>query len=154
MPMAFRETSIGIIGIAEENGMIINLCFNDRKSPRDIKLEETPLIQKAFLQLEEYLNGKRRLFDLPLSPRGTEWQMKCWRALLTIPYGETRSYGEIAAMSGNPKACRAVGLANNRNPIAVFIPCHRVIGKDGSLTGFGGGLDLKEKLLLLEKQNI
>ena len=153
MPMAFRETSIGKIGIAEEDGKIISLCFNDRKAPRDIKIEETLLIQKAFSQLHEYLNGSRRSFDLPLLPRGTEWQMKCWHALLTIPYGETRSYSEIAAMAGNPKACRAVGLANNRNPIAVFIPCHRVIGKDGSLTGFGGGLDLKEKLLLLEKQN-
>ena len=154
MPMSYRETLIGTIGIAEENGKIISLCFDDRKAPRDMETKETPLIKEAFSQLEEYLNGKRRTFDLPLEPRGTEWQMKCWRALLEIPYGETRAYSEIARVAGNPKACRAVGLANNRNPIAVFIPCHRVIGKNGSLTGFGGGLDKKEKLLLLEKQNI
>ncbi len=90
------------------------------------------------------------MFDLPLEPAGTEFQKSVWVALQAIPYGETRSYGDMARQIGNPKACRAVGMANNRNPISIVIPCHRVIGADGSLVGYGGGLDLKQKLLTLE----
>ena len=97
--------------------------------------------------------GRRREFQLPLAPKGTEFQQKVWKALLDIPYGETRSYGEIARAIGNPKASRAVGMANNRNPIAIIIPCHRVIGSTGKLVGYGGGLDKKEFLLNLERQN-
>jgi methylated-DNA-[protein]-cysteine S-methyltransferase len=101
-------------------------------------------------QLGEYLAGERRAFDLPLAPRGTEFERQVWQALAAIPYGETRSYLEIAAAIGRPAACRAVGRANGSNPIAVVIPCHRVIGADGSLTGYGGGLPLKRFLLDLE----
>ena len=100
----------------------------------------------------EYLEGKRREFDLPLAPAGTEFMLRVWKALQDIPYGETRSYKDIATMAGNSKACRAVGMANNRNPISIFIPCHRVIGANGVLVGYGGGLDKKTFLLDLEKK--
>jgi len=112
------------------------------------------LTDKAAEQLEEYFAGKRRKFDLPLDPQGTQFQRLVWNALLKIPYGETRSYKQIAQMVGNPKACRAVGMANNKNPIWIVIPCHRVIGADGSLTGYGGGLEMKQRLLELEKADI
>ncbi|MFZ3211541.1 MAG: methylated-DNA--[protein]-cysteine S-methyltransferase [Terriglobales bacterium] len=101
-------------------------------------------------QLEEYFAGRRRGFDLPLDLRGTDFQKRCWQELLKIPHGETRSYAEIARAIGNPAAVRAVGLANGKNPIAIIVPCHRVIGSDGSLTGYGGGLDVKRQLLELE----
>ena len=101
-------------------------------------------------QLEEYFAGRRRRFDLPLDLRGTDFQKRCWQELLKIPYGETRSYAAIARAIGNPAAVRAVGLANGQNPIAIIVPCHRVIGSDGSLTGYGGGLETKRKLLELE----
>ncbi|MDF2617091.1 MAG: Methylated-DNA--protein-cysteine methyltransferase [Sedimentibacter sp.] len=116
------------------------------------EMNETNLLRNAALQLNEYLEGKRNSFDLPLNPKGTEFQKKVWAALCDIPYGETRSYKQIAESVGNPKACRAVGMANNKNPIMIFIPCHRVVGSDGSLTGYAGGLDMKEKLLSLEKR--
>ena len=101
-------------------------------------------------QLEEYFAGSRRRFDLPLDLRGTNFQKRCYCELLKIPYGETRSYADIARAIGNPAAVRAVGLANGQNPIAIIVPCHRVIGSDGSLTGYGGGLETKRKLLELE----
>lgn len=101
-------------------------------------------------QLREFFAGQRRRFDLPLDLRGTDFQKRCWQELLKIPYGETRSYAEIARAIGNPAAVRAVGLANGKNPIAIIVPCHRVIGSDGSLTGYGGGLDAKRQLLELE----
>lgn len=128
--------------------------FDRTRSSIDIqflKEPETELLKKAGDQLTEYFQGKRKVFDLPLEPAGTEFQKKVWRALCTIPYGQTRSYGEIATQIGNPKACRAVGGANNKNPIMIFIPCHRVIGADGSLVGFGGGLYAKKYMLDLEK---
>lgn len=109
------------------------------------------LLQKARQELEEYFAGIRREFDLPLHMHGTEFQVKVWNALRQIPYGETCSYQDIAERIGNPKACRAVGGANNKNQILILVPCHRVIGKDGSLVGFGGGLDMKEYLLKLER---
>ena len=101
-------------------------------------------------QLKEYFDGRRRCFDLPLDIRGTEFQKRCWQELLKIPYGETRSYADVARAIGNPSAARAVGLANGQNPIAIIVPCHRVIGSDGSLTGYGGGLETKRRLLELE----
>ena len=100
------------------------------------------------------MQGKRKEFDLPLSLHGTKFQIEDWKALQTIPYGETRSYQQIAEQLGNPKACRAVGMANHRNPIAVIIPCHRVIGKNGSLTGYAEGVEIKQALLELEHQHI
>jgi methylated-DNA-[protein]-cysteine S-methyltransferase len=105
-------------------------------------------------QLEEYFSGQRQAFSLPLDLRGTEFQLKCWRALLDIPYGETRSYRDIARAIGHPTAFRAVGMSNNRNPIAVVVPCHRVIAADGTLCGYGGGLDVKRKLLDLEQTSV
>jgi methylated-DNA-[protein]-cysteine S-methyltransferase len=108
----------------------------------------------AARQLKEYFTGKRREFDLPLRMEGTEFQQRVWRELTKIPFGETRSYGQLAKRIGNPNGSRAVGLANGRNPIAIIVPCHRVIGADGSLTGFGGGLDRKEWLLTHEGQII
>ncbi|HBF36039.1 MAG TPA: methylated-DNA--[protein]-cysteine methyltransferase, partial [Firmicutes bacterium] len=104
-------------------------------------------------QLQSYLTGKQKIFTLPLAPAGTGFMLQVWQQLQKIPYGETRSYQAIARAIGNPKAARAVGLANNRNPLPIFIPCHRVIGANGHLTGYRGGLSLKEKLLELEKVN-
>ena len=104
----------------------------------------------AIAQLQEYFAGTRRRFDLPLAPRGTPFQLKVWRELLKIPYGSTITYAELARRAGNDKACRAVGAANGRNPLPIVVPCHRVIGADGSLTGFGGGIGAKRRLLEME----
>lgn len=112
----------------------------------------TPLTDLAFGQITEYLEGRRREFDFPYRLQGTEFQRKVWRALCAIPYGETRTYGEIAAAVGNPRAARAVGMANHQNKILIAVPCHRVIGGNGRLVGYGSGLDMKEGLLHLEKQ--
>lgn len=164
----YYEFPIGKVGIVEESGSITAVFFcnekNNRKKHAKIKnkldyldngfdLVETTLIKKAAGQLGEYFKGKRKKFDLPLAPYGTGFQASVWKALQTIPYGRTCSYKDIALQIGNEKACRAVGMANNRNPIVIIIPCHRVIGKDGSLTGFGGGLDVKQYLLQLEEKN-
>lgn len=112
----------------------------------------TPLTDLVYQQVTEYLNGRRREFDFPYTLQGTEFQRKVWRALCDIPYGETRTYGEIAAAVGSPKAYRAVGMANHDNPILLAVPCHRVIGANGKLVGYGCGLDMKEALLQLEKK--
>ena len=144
----FYDFPIGTLGIAEENGGISRICFGEHLA--GFETAETPLIQRAAEQLREYFNEERRQFALPLSLRGTAFQLAVWNALRTIHAGETRSYRDVAVMVGNPKACRAVGLANNRNPIPIFIPCHRVIGSNGSLTGYAGGLWMKQYLLELE----
>lgn len=140
------NTVIGKIYIAEENNEITNISF--KKVAADEK--ETPLIKKAFKELEEYFEKKRKTFDLPIAPKGTIFQRKVWDELLKIPYGETVTYKYIARKIGNEKACRAVGMANNKNPIAIIIPCHRVIGINGNLTGYAGGINLKKKLIELE----
>ncbi|MEV2276467.1 methylated-DNA--[protein]-cysteine S-methyltransferase [Nocardiopsis sp. NPDC049922] len=111
---------------------------------------DQPAFTEAIDQLEAYFAGELREFDLPLAPAGTEWQLKVWAALTTIPYGETASYGQLAEELGRPTASRAVGMANGRNPISIIVPCHRVIGADGSLTGYAGGLERKKFLLALE----
>ena len=111
------------------------------------------LFLEAIDQLKGYFKGERTSFDLELKVQGTDFQKMVWKELVKIPYGETISYGELAERIGNPNACRAVGLANGKNPISIIVPCHRVIGKNGSLTGFGGGLDAKRTLLDLEKQS-
>ena len=147
---SYIETRIGCLGIAEENQFLTHLFFHHKKSPSGAVEKGTPFLRDVAKQLKEYLGGKRKRFDLPLKFFGTDFQRSVWNALLTIPYGETRSYGEVAKQIGNPKACRAVGMANHWNPIAIIIPCHRVIGADGSLTGFGGGLTLKQQLLDIE----
>ena len=112
------------------------------------------VLQHALSQIAGYFQGTREIFDLPLEPSGTPFQQKVWQELLQIPYGATCSYGTLAARTGNAKASRAVGMANNRNPISIIIPCHRVIGADGKLVGYGGGLHRKEWLLRLEKVTI
>ena len=109
------------------------------------------MLEEAARQLRAYFAGQRQAFSLPLAPRGTAFQLQVWQALQTIPYGEVRTYGEIARAIGKPKACRAVGMANHKNPISIIVPCHRVVGADGSLTGYGGGLAAKEFLLALEQ---
>ena len=147
----YYETALGTIGIAETGDKITHLFFEGEKFPeKEYEKKETPVLAEAGKQLKEYFSGERKEFDLPLAPVGTEFMLRVWKALQAIPYGETRSYKEIAAMAGNSKACRAVGMANNRNPIAIVIPCHRVIGANGDLVGYGGGLDKKIFLLDLE----
>jgi methylated-DNA-[protein]-cysteine S-methyltransferase len=147
----FYEYPIGRLGIGEENGAVSCVFFSGKKVFPGYEPVETPLIRKAARQLEEYFAGRRKKFDLPLILRGTDFQVSVWKALQSIPAGETRTYGDIAALIGKPKACRAVGGANNRNPIPIIVPCHRVIGRDGSLTGYRGGLPVKQYLLELEK---
>lgn len=151
--ICFYQTEIGKIGIADDNEFITDVVLAGEGEPSNAMIKETPLNKEAAAQIKEYLKGSRKDFDLPLKPQGTDFQLRVWQALQAIPYGETRSYQEIAEQAGNIKACRAVGLANNRNPIAIIIPCHRVIGKNGSLTGYGGGLEIKARLLELEKNN-
>jgi methylated-DNA-[protein]-cysteine S-methyltransferase len=136
--------------IAEDDGAICHVLFTMDKMKGGFEKKETPLIKKAAKQLDEFFNGKRKVFELPLVLYGTDFQVKVYKALQKIPYGKTCSYGEIAAKIGNPKASRAVGLANNRNPIAIIVPCHRVIGHNKKLVGYAGGLEIKEKLLDLE----
>ena len=150
----FYQTIIGKIGIADNGDAITQLTFDDEKVPADASVKETPLIKEAAQQIKEYLAGKRKVFDIPIAANGTPFQQIVWEALRAIPYGETRSYKEIAESIGQPKACRAVGMANNRNPIALMVPCHRVIGANGKLVGYAGGLDIKEKLLNLEKAHV
>lgn len=125
----------------------------DEKRAEDFDKRGYELFLETCSQLDLYFQGKLKEFDLPLRPEGTPFQKKVWRALTAIPYGETKSYKEIAEMAGSVKACRAVGMANHRNPIAIVIPCHRVIGSDGSLTGYAGGIHAKEWLLAFEKEN-
>jgi methylated-DNA-[protein]-cysteine S-methyltransferase len=152
--MSYFQTSIGVIGIAEEENEITNLWFQSERMPKDAIENKTKLLIDAGAQLTEYLSGKRREFALPLAPVGTPFMSKVWEGLCTILYGQTRSYGEIARSIGSPGAARAVGMANNRNPISIIIPCHRVIGSNGRLVGYLGGLDLKERLLELERNNM
>ena len=122
---------------------------------RTIQLYESRQALAPYLrELDEYFAGKRSVFTVPLDLRGTDFQLRCWRALLDIPYGETRTYGDIARAIGHPQAFRAVGMSNNRNPVAIVVPCHRVVASGGSLCGYGGGLGIKRKLLDLEKEHV
>jgi O-6-methylguanine DNA methyltransferase len=124
---------------------------SDRTRNKAIRFEQSERAVRPYArELEEYFAGQRREFNFPLDLRGTEFQLTCWRALLQIPYGETRTYADIARAVGKPTGFRAVGMANNRNPVAIVVPCHRVIASDGTLCGYGGGLDVKRKLLELE----
>ncbi len=149
MKAYFYDSEIGVLTITEEGGRITGIHFGQNKA--GCELAETPVIKEAVRQLDEYFAGRRKVFDLPLSPQGTPFQLKVWQALQTVPYGKTASYKDIAVQAGNAKACRAVGMANNRNPIAIVIPCHRIVGSSGKLVGYAGGLHLKEKLLNLEQ---
>jgi len=149
MYIYFYNYPIGTLGIAESDNAITHICYSN-KTPVGYTIKETPLIKKAASQLREYFAGKRKTFNLPLSYNGTDFQNAVWNALLAIPYGETRSYKEIAEYIGNPRACRAVGMANHRNPLAIIVPCHRVVEHGGGLGGYAGGLDVKRCLLDLE----
>ena len=140
------DSPIGPLTLVERDGALVRLSFGAHGPDEPA----TPLLARAAAQLGEYFAGTRHEFDLPLAPSGTEFQLACWRALAEIPYGETRSYGQQAARIGRPDRARAVGAANGANPIAIILPCHRVIGADGSLVGFGGGLETKRRLLDLE----
>lgn len=147
------ESPIGLLTLAGRDSVLTNLrMVNQTYEPS--RAGWTPndgVFADAVDQLNAYFAGELTDFDIELDMRGTEFQQRVWKALLTIPYGETRSYGEIAEQVGAPGSARAVGLANGRNPIAIIVPCHRVIGASGSLTGYGGGLDRKKTLLELEK---
>lgn len=147
----YYESPIENLTLISEEDHLIGLYFG--KVEIEGKEEKSKIIEEGIKQLEEYFQGKRKSFDLPLKFYGTEFQQKCWNALTTIPYGETRSYKDMSEIVNCPKGYRAVGLANNKNPISIIAPCHRVIGSDGKLVGFGGGLDKKEFLLDLEKKN-
>lgn len=144
-----KNTELGDITIVEEKGFITRLFFGAKKVAGNFF--ESLTINQAFNQLEEYLQSKREDFTLPLNPVGTSFQQKVWGALYLIPYGCTKTYKEIAEKIGNSSAQRAVGLANNKNPIPIFIPCHRVISSDGSLNGYLGGIEIKKKLLEIEQ---
>jgi methylated-DNA-[protein]-cysteine S-methyltransferase len=148
------DSPIGLLTLAGHGGALTNLRMVDQTyEPSRADWSPDPgAFRAAVDQLGAYFAGELTDFDVELDLRGTEFQRRVWKALLTIPYGETRSYGEIAEQIGAPGAARAVGLANGHNPIAIVVPCHRVIGANGSLTGFGGGLGRKRTLLELEKQ--
>lgn len=138
MELDYEEDAVTALKMAEKKAV--------REAPEGLALA-------VFQELDEYFQGKRKTFDIPLRTHGTPFQEKVWAALRAIPYGEVRSYKEVAEAIGHPKAYRAVGMANNANPIFIIVPCHRVIGADGSLTGYGGGLPMKKALLSLEKGN-
>ena len=143
------STPIGTIAVASDGDYITNVVFGNAVS--DATSGTSAILDVAVSQLSEYFEGKRKIFDLPLKFYGTEFQNRVWRELQNIPYGKTISYKELAEKTGNIKACRAVGMANNKNPIPIIIPCHRVVGSNGNLTGYAGGLDVKKFLLDLEQ---
>ena len=147
------DSPVGILQLIASETHIREIRFSRAGQARPASAEmqaSSPLIEELEQQLDAYFEGHLQIFDLPLDPLGTDFQKTVWRALQRIPYGETRSYGQIAALIERPAASRAVGAANGQNPIPIVIPCHRVIGSDGSLTGFGGGLEIKQMLLELE----
>jgi len=148
------QTALGKISIAENGKAITNIYFQNDNIPEDFIVHETDLIKEANSELQSYLSGKLKDFTLPIAPSGTEFMQRVWEVLQTIPYGETRSYKHVAHSIGNIKSSRAVGLANNKNPIPILIPCHRVIGANGKLVGYRGKLQIKEHLLNLERPNL
>ncbi len=150
MNFTLYESPVGTIKIEEKQGKITSI--NIIKTPEPGREQASELTSKAAKELAEYFQGKRKSFDFPCRLEGTAFQKKVWQALLEIPYGETRSYKDIAIAVGNPGACRAVGMANNKNPLAIAVPCHRVIGSNGELTGYAGGLEIKKALLDMEKK--
>lgn len=162
---AYYKSPIGMLCIEEEEGFIVGLHFVKETIGKGVTTEDTvygekggidtaegKILRQAIRQLEEYFSGKRTEFELPVAYSGTDFQVRVWEGLRTIPYGETRSYSEIAVQIGNPNAARAVGNANNKNRILILVPCHRVIGANGALVGFGAGLDVKKYLLELERK--
>ena len=157
MQIRHLDSPIGVLTLVASDAGLTHLLFEGQE-PADVGLpadlaeaDDDPALEAAATQLTQYFDGDRREFDVPLDLRGTDFQKDAWRALAGVPYGETRSYGEQADAIGRPGAFRAVGSANGRNPIPVILPCHRIVGADGSLTGFAGGLDTKRHLLNLEQ---
>ena len=145
---SYIKREIGIIKIGVSGGAVCEIGIADCLG----KSAPSALADRAFKEIWEYLNGKRKAFDFPIATKGTDFQKKVWSALREIPYGKTKTYGEIAADIGSPKAARAVGNACNKNPLLLAVPCHRVLGANGSLTGFAAGIEIKKHLLLLEKK--
>ena len=139
------------IYLSADDYSILGIAF---AKPEDVIWKENMVLLECKKQLQEYLKGKRKIFDVPIRFNGTDFQNVVWQKLLAIPYGQVVSYGDLATVIGKPKAARAVGSACNKNPIAVIIPCHRVVGKSGSLTGYAGGISIKEELLELEKRSL
>lgn len=152
MYKAYYNSPIGVIKIESDENSITKLDFVD-DTMGDSSQAIPQVLKIALKQIEEYFQGKRKIFDLNLKTEGTEFQKMVWNSLIEVPYGDTSCYGDIAAAIGNSKASRAVGGANNKNKIAIIIPCHRIVGADGSLTGYAGGLWRKEWLLQHEKNN-
>ena len=148
-PLLLALSARGLFKLEFDRGQPVEGNDNDQTWE-----ESADALRPWLRELDEYFAGHRQHFSLPLDLRGTKFQLKCWHALLDIPYGETRSYRDIAQAIAHPHAFRAVGMSNNRNPIAIVVPCHRVIASDGSLCGYGGGLDIKRKLLDLERANL
>jgi methylated-DNA-[protein]-cysteine S-methyltransferase len=149
----YYQSPIGKLLLIGIDGVLEELHFPNSPGQKQIAEDwqyDEVSFQKTIQQLIEYFAGNRQEFDLKIAPKGTAFQERVWQELRKIPFGQTASYGEIAERIGNRKASRAIGMANGKNPIPIIVPCHRVIGKDGSLTGFGGGLDLKKQLLKLE----
>ncbi len=147
------KTEFGEIYIEENGYAITRLNFVKNKEIIEVKIEETNLIRETVKQLDEYFRGDRKTFNILLAPKGTEFQIKVWEELKKIKYGETKSYKEIADKIGNEKGARAVGGANNKNPILILIPCHRVIASSGDLSGYAGGIKIKKKLLEMENKH-
>lgn len=149
------ESPVGKLRLVASDKALIAILW-DQERPNRVRLDalrlnhSQPILLDAERQLHEYFAAKRTRFELPLEPRGSEFQKKVWRALTQIPFGETRSYLDLARSIGSPRACRAVGAANGKNPLSIVVPCHRVVGADGTLTGFAGGLKAKATLLALE----
>ncbi|EXB49673.1 methylated-DNA--[protein]-cysteine S-methyltransferase [Acinetobacter sp. 1000160] len=155
----YMDSPVGVLKLVAHDQALVAVMWDneDHKRVRLAELVEDrqhPILHKVKQQLQEYFAGQRQQFDLPLDFQGTAFQQQVWQALLNIPYGETRSYKEIAVQLGNAKAVRAVGAANGKNPISIIAPCHRVIGSSGALVGFAGGLDKKQILLSLEQSQI
>jgi methylated-DNA-[protein]-cysteine S-methyltransferase len=152
MNYCYIETPIGRLLLAGDETAVHQIHFAPNAPEAGWVKRETAPLREAARQLKEYFAGKRTSFDLPLEPDGTAFQKTVWKNLCDIPYGETISYGELARRVGNPKAARAVGAANGQNPLPIVVPCHRVIGSNGKMTGFGGGIPVKEALLALESR--
>lgn len=147
------DSSIGMITVNGNDEGLLGVWYESHArtlSDFGVQADDHPILKLTVSQLKEYFNGERRDFSIPLAANGTEFQNKVWQALTTIPYGETWCYKDLAIAVGNPKASQAVGGANSKNPISIIVPCHRVIGKNGSLTGYAGGVDIKQALLKLE----
>lgn len=146
------STPFGEMALGEEGGAVVRLYLPNTPTPR-LMSRETPLLAEGRRQVLEYLAGERHSFDLPLAPQGTPFQKRVWAAVEKIPYGQSYTYGEIALAAGCPRGSRAVGMACSQNPIPIIIPCHRVVGASGALTGYAGGVELKQVLLKMEQKN-